>query len=466
MSVVARFERWALGGIVAFFGAAYALYGLFRHWQFGSSAFDLGIFDQAVWHLSRFEAPASTISGFTNILGDHFYPIIALFAPLYWLRAGPEMLIAAQAALFAASIVPVFLFIRSRLPGGPALGFAIAYGCFWGIQRAAAFDVHETAFSPLVIATAILAVDRQKWILFWVLAGVMLLIKEDHILLVGAFGIYLLIRGEPRRGVIAMATSVAAAFVVVGVIIPGASDTGATAYISPYMDVLARPWVLPIALVTPPVKIETAILWFAPFAFFSLASPLAILALPFALTRFLSDSSNHWGTVFHYSAPLAPIVAMSAADGLARIAGHLNAKGARRLTTGAALASVLLSAVLPGRQPLWRVFAPGHYAASDSASVGRALLREIPADASIVAQAAIVPHLSMRDQIYMLDARAPDADYVVASDSLNPWPATRFDELRALLQARQARGYTVTTQKGGWTVLRRASGASVGVDGQ
>lgn len=264
MSAVVRFERWALGGIVALFGTAYALYGLFRHWQFGSSASDLGIFDQAVWHLSRFEAPAGTISGFTNILGDHFYPVIALFAPLYWLSAGPEMLIAAQAALFAASIVPVFLFIRSRLPGGPALGFAIAYGCFWGIQRAAAFDVHEMAFSPLVIAAAMLAVDRQKWVLFWVLAAMMLLIKEDHIPLVGAFGIYLLIRSERRRGVIAMATSVAAAVVVVG----------------------------------------------------------------------KSDSPNHWGTVCHYSAPLAPIVAMGAADGLARVARHLNEPAAQRLVTG------------------------------------------------------------------------------------------------------------------------------------
>lgn len=75
MRVVVRSERWALGIIVTFYGAAYAL--LFRHWQFGSSAFDLGIFDQAVWHLSRFEAPASTISGFTNILGDHFHPVTA-----------------------------------------------------------------------------------------------------------------------------------------------------------------------------------------------------------------------------------------------------------------------------------------------------------------------------------------------------------------------------------------------------
>ena len=459
-----RSERRILVVIVAFFGIAYALYGLFRHWHFGSSAFDLGIFDQVVWHISRFEAPASSIRGFTNFLGDHFFPVIALFAPLYWLRPGPETLIAAQAALFAASIVPVFLFMRSRLPSGAAFGFAIAYGSFWGIQRAMAFDVHETAFAPLAIATAILAIDRRQWTLFWLSAVAMLLIKEDHIPLVAGLGIYLVIRGEPRQGATAVVASIAAAFLIIGVIVPESSDAGTYGYTSAYASVLARPWLLPVSLVTPPVKVETAILWFAPFAFFSLASPLAILVVPFALTRFLSDSPNHWGMVFHYSAPLAPILAMSAADGLARIARHLTDDRARLLMTGAAAASVLLSAVLPGRQPLWRIFAPSHYASTDSATVGRALVRMIPEGASVVAQAAVVPHLSRRDRIYVLEARAPDADYVLASDSLSPWPAADVGELRLLLEDRRARGYVVMVERTGWTILRSPASLS-GVDG-
>ncbi len=109
----------AIGVTAALFGVGYALYGLFRHWHFGSSAFDLGIFDQAVWHLSRLELPASTIKGVSNLFGDHFHPVIALFAPLYWIASGPETLIAAQAALLAASIIPVFLYLRDRLPPAP-----------------------------------------------------------------------------------------------------------------------------------------------------------------------------------------------------------------------------------------------------------------------------------------------------------------------------------------------------------
>jgi len=63
---VDRSERRALVVIVGFFGVAYGLYGLFRHWNFGSSAFDLGIFDQVVWHLSRVEPPGSSLRGWLS----------------------------------------------------------------------------------------------------------------------------------------------------------------------------------------------------------------------------------------------------------------------------------------------------------------------------------------------------------------------------------------------------------------
>ena len=457
MPAVDRSERRALVVVVGLFGAGYGLYGLFRHWNFGSSAFDLGIFDQVVWHLSRFEPPGSSIRGFSNFLGDHFFPVIALFAPFYWISAGPATLIVVQALGSAASIVPVYLFARRRLPPWPAMGMAIAYGCFWGIQRAIAFDVHETAFSPLVIAVAILALDQKRWTLFWISAVTMLFIKEDHIPLVAGLGGLMVIQGERRRGLIAIAVGVAAMVAVVGIVVPAFNDLGGYEYTSSYLGVLGNPWRIPLSMVSPPIKIGTALLWFAPFAFLSLASPLALLVVPFAMIRFLSDSPNHWGTVFHYSAPLAPIVAMSATDGLARIARHLKEGTANRFVGWTAAACVLLSAILPGRQPLWRIFAPSHYRASESSQLGRALLAMIPAGASVVAQAAVVPHLSSREHIYVLDDRAPDADYVLACASLSPWPAAAFEELRQLLEDRKTGDYEVVVERQGWTILRRRS---------
>ncbi len=440
----------SIGAIAAVFATGYALYGLFRHWHFGSSAFDLGIFDQAVWHLSRLEAPASSIRGLSNLFGDHFHPIIALFVPLYWIAPRPETLIVAQAALLAASIVPVFLYVRDRLAPLPAFLIAIAYGFFWGIQRTMAFDVHETAFAPLAIATAILAFDRQRWTLFWIAAGSMVLVKEDLIPLLGGFGVYMMMVGERRRGAVLVAASMLLFAAVIWIVIPAFSDSNAYIYASAFTPILGEPWRIPATLVTPPVKLGTMLLWVAPFLFLPLASPLIVVAVPLVLERFLSSSPTHWGTVFHYSAPLAPILAMSAGDGLARL-GHARP----RLVIAAAAAMVVLCAVLPGRQPLWRVFAPEHYRLSPNAAIGRQVLALVPPEAAIVAQAAIVPHLSQRTTIHVLDADAPEADYVIAQPDLSPWPNATREEVERLVRERERRGYAVVVRRDGWTLLRR-----------
>ena len=444
-----------LAAPVVLFAAAYTLAGLFRHWHFGSNAYDLGIFDQAVWHLSRFEAPASTISGFTNVLGDHFYPIIAAFAPLYWVAPAPETLIVAQAILFALSAIPVFLYLRDRLPQGPALTLTCAYGLFWGMQRAVVFDVHEVAFAPLIIATAILALDRRRWGVLAVALGALMLVKEDLIPVAGFFGLLLILDGRRRAGLAVIAICLLVFLVVVTTVIPGFNE-GQFSYRGAYAAVAERPWQIPATLVTPPVKIRTAVLWLLPFLFLPLRSPLAILLVPFVLSRFLSTSPNHWGTIFHYSAPLAPILAMAAGDGLSRLARGISSEVTRvRAIRAACGASLVLCAVLPGNQPLWEVFSPRHYRAADFHATGHDLVARIPDGASVVAMAEIVPHLSRREQIYILKPDAPDADYVLASTRLSPWPLESDGEVAALLAERRARGYTVEFEGDSWVLLRR-----------
>ena len=76
-------------------------------------------------------------------------------------------------------------------------------------------------------------------------------------------------------------------------------------------------------------------------------------------------------------------------------------------------------------------------------------------DAVVVAQGAVVPHLSNRDRLFVLDAAAPDADFVVATDRLDPWPLGSVDELRALVDARRRQGYQPVFERDGWVVLRR-----------
>jgi len=456
---VTRFEKQSVAMIAVGFAIAYALVGLFRHWHFDSSAFDLGIFDQAVWHLSRFELPASTISGYSNILGDHFYPILALFAVPYWIAPAPETLIVAQAVLLASSIVPVFLFARRRLPVRPALGMCLAYGLFWGMQRTAMFDVHEMAFAPVLIATAILAIDCLSWRVLWMASAALMLVKEDLIPLVGAFGVLLIFSGARRQGLLLIMVSLSTFLAVVTVVIPSFSDTGAWNTGSAYHDLWRRPWTAPaILLDAAPAKLHTVVFWLAPFGFLPLCSPLGWLLTPLAAERLLSSAPSHWSAGGHYSAPLAPILAMSASDGLARLSRRVtSAKARNRLIVAFIGASVLVSAFVPGHQPLWRIFVADHYRERSLQQVSRRALSTIPAGASVVAQAAVVPHLSERAQIYVLKPFAPEADYVIGAADLSSWPVSTNVEIASLLEERKRRGYHTVFDESGWVVLARSS---------
>ena len=415
----------------------------------------MAIYDQAIWHLSRFERPASSIRGLTNVFGDHFHPIIALFTPLFWVAPFAETLIVAQAILLAASVVPVFLFARDRLPSGPALALCVAYGLFWGMQQTAISDVHEAAFAPLAVGLLLLAIDRRRWPWFWAAAAVVLAVKEDLAPFLVFVGGYLFVRGERRTGGILLACSLAAFIAEVAVVIP-ASGGREYEYTGAYADVWQRPWLAPVKLVTPPIKMLTAFLWVAPFALLPLASPLSLLLAPFALERFLSSSQNHWGTIFHYSAPLAPIVAMSAADGLARIVRRISDRRKRRKTI-AILAGlcVVLASLLPGHQPLWRLLSSKPYQFDAVDRAGPDAIGLVPPNASVVAQTAVAPHMAHRRDLFRLDPESPDGDYVIAVPERSPWPNATAAEVHALLAERRRRGYAVIFERDGWVVLRR-----------
>lgn len=145
---------------------AYAAYSVVNHLHLGTTTYDAVIFDQAVRGYATFGPPVSPAlnehTGYApgvSVLGDHFSPIVALLAPLYWIHDGLVTLLVAQAALFAAAVPPLWVLTRRALGPVPAYLVAIAYAASWEVQNAVAFDVHEVAFVPVLTA---LAFERAK----------------------------------------------------------------------------------------------------------------------------------------------------------------------------------------------------------------------------------------------------------------------------------------------------------------
>jgi uncharacterized membrane protein len=190
--------------------------------------------------------------------------------------------------------------------------------------------------------------------------------------------------------------------------------------------------------------------------FLPLGSRWSLLAAVVGLERLLSDAPTHWAYVTHYSAPLAPILAAGTADTLSRIQRARVSVGPRQWIAPALLTLMIVaSATLPGHQPVLRLFAAKHYRDIPDRAAATEALAQIPPDASVVAQAAIVPHLAHRDRIYLLEDGAPDADFVIASAQLSPWPASDTEAIDNWLEQLRQAGYREVFAKDGWIVLRR-----------
>ncbi|MEJ7789059.1 MAG: DUF2079 domain-containing protein [Thermoleophilaceae bacterium] len=445
--------------------AAYTAYALLRHLHYWSGL-DLGIFNQAIWHLSNFEAPLSTVKGGANLLSDHFHPILVTLAPLYWIADEPALLLGAQGVLVAASIVPVFLFARERLERLPAYAMAIAYAIFWGVWSGVGFEFHEVAFAPLLVALGVLWGDRRQWGRFAAAMVALCLVKEDMAFVVAFFGLWLLTRRNWGPGVATALGGVAAYLLITKVAMPhfgGEFQYWTYDRIGEDLpDAIARvvthPWLPFEVAVDDGQKIKTMGGMVVPFLALSLCSRLGLIAVPLVAERMLSSNESLWvAASTHYTLPLAPILAMAAAAGLANVAGLLPSNIRRRAVTVAAVAMLVLGAAfnhLAAKTPS-RI---DTYASQRSfaAPAARALER-VPDEASVATQEFLYPRVTARDTADLIRSDMARVDYIVAGlfERLGTGPANASssqvgDALRSQLPA-----FDPVFYDRGWVVLRR-----------
>lgn len=442
-------------------GALLALLGVYRHNRFGSSAFDLGIFDQTVWHYSRFEVGPNTVKGMPNLLGDHFHPVLGLLAPLYWVWSDARILLVAQAVLLAVSSLPLHAFARDTVGGRAALALQSAYLLSWPVVAGALFDFHELAFAPLFVAIALWALLSRNIVVYSMSIVLLLLVKEDMALIAIGIGVVAFTRGSRHLGIATITIAAVWAIFVVEVVIPaiagrdytyaatiGGNDGSPLAAIS---WVITHPAASLSRLVDEPEKLTLLLLLGGTFAGVSLFSPIALAIVPALVPRLLSDNPAHWATGFHYSLPIAPVLAFAAADGLRRLRPRLSPKAFTVTGTLAVAASVALGASSVPLREIRRVVDR-----KTSAAVARCLA-QIPPEASVVATQALVPHLSERRAIYTFySVRTASARPAYAAFEFNLAPhSPPMTRIRPNVSRWRAAGYVTVCRNAKVLVLKR-----------
>ena len=439
-----------------------------RHRAFESNAYDFGFFDQIIWNTSHGRWFQTAFTPY-NFLGQHFQPVLLLFALAYRRGAGAELLLVTQTVFVAAAAVPLFYAVRRATASGvAALAMSAGFLLSASLHDALDFDFHPELMGFFFVFLALYFLVTSRPVATIVSLLPLLLLKEDMPLILAAFAMLLFARGFRREALVMFAIAVAFAVGVVLVLMPAIrGGPGDLTQRYGYLFADSTWWsILPHAasraahqLVGGPLA---AVLRLADsIGFAGLLSPIALLAAaPTFLLAALSDHPQQSQLELHYAmAPLA-LAWVAAVLGVQRIAigrcpRWMRLPHDRSLVTAAAGIIVLASSVTTFA--LWSPYAPGAERHAPNAA-HRAVLRDalalVPGGASVSAQNTLLPHLSERAKIFEFP-EMEDAAYVVVDPSLPVTEQARAAGYARRIESLPTLGYELIFEHDGVKVFRR-----------
>jgi uncharacterized membrane protein len=387
---------------------------------------DLGLFDQTIRGYSHFRIVYNTIQMLPNLLAEHFHPLLMVLAPFYWVWSDARMLLILQAVLLALASLPVYALAKERLGSGPALAVQIVFLSFWGMVAGAIYDFHEVALGVPLVAFALFATLRRRDHLLWVTVLLGVLVKENMALIFVALGLYILLVQRRWKLGLALVGVSALAFVVI-LKIMSSGVLGAPYKFWTYTALGPNAGSAVAHLVRHPLnslaiavsngqKVGLLVALLVPWLLLPLVSPMFLVALPTLAERLLSDRGAYWVPHFHYSLTIAPILAIAMVDAIARLRRRWPIFK-RRLLVHALLAMMAVANV-----PWLINLAPdfgrilGFHGARDYSRC----LAKIPKGASVLASNGLVPHLSNRDEIYVIRNEKLKGDYIAVDQGATP----------------------------------------------
>lgn len=397
--------RLALMVAIGIYLFLFAKWTVRNHYAFGTAGFDLGIFDQGLWLLSRFKEPFVTVMG-THLFGDHTSFILIPLIPLYWIWPSAYVLLVTQCLALGLAAIPAFLLARWVLRDERlALCVAVAYL----LQPAVAYinleQFHPDSFEVPLALLAIYFMARGRWKLFVGCVIALLLVKEDVALLTLPLGVYVAVRHNRWVGALTAALSLGYFVLAVWVILPALNQVGTLdAWRIPFGGFgglakasFAHPWdVIEMALGPGrPLYLAQLLL---PLALLPLGSPLVLTAAAPLLSNLLSTFSYQHEIGYHYSTLIVPVLVASTLFAVRQMP-----RGWIRAAIAVALvAASLWGAYYWGPSPWSRVPAPMARVPNPPADAFRTATALIPPDAHLAAFYRFVPHLAHREQIYEL----------------------------------------------------------------
>lgn len=373
------------------------------HRGLGTFAYDVGLYDQGVWLLSRGEAPFVTLMG-RNLFGDHASLILLLLVPVFWVIPGTSTLLVVQALVIAAGAFPLYLFARKVL-SSPVMGFCAAF--LWlanpAVNGTGMENFHPDSFLGLFLPLAIYALYEKKWNLYWCAVIGALLVKEDVLLVLVPLGIFVAFRFDKRRGLLTALASLVAS--IVGMFVLMRSLIGVptrNTWRIPYGGVggfLKETFTNPLGVGKYLLSEDRALYVFqmaAPFAaVFALSPWMALVSVPVIASNIVSTFWYQHSIQYHYSLVAVPALLCATIFGVRAVAQKW-----RGVVMTIVVLCTIVTTVLWGQHSL--AITPRKVLTADApvAAAAREIVKEIPSNAVVSAYDPLVTFLAHRKEIY------------------------------------------------------------------
>lgn len=400
------------------FIAAGILVSLNRFWQYEVFYYDFGIFDKAIWSVSRLKPPIidHLAVGGKWIFADHFSPSIFLLYPFYWLTDRSEMILVAQALIVGLSGIVLYLIskrvLRNKLL---ALSILTCYFLFVGLQNAVITDFHEITAMTLFLMLTFWAIVYKKFKLYFMFLIIVLGFKESNFLLGTGIGIAVIFLRKEwfRIGVITIGLSLLWGFVSIKVIIPLFSN-GIYLYSPSFHGGIIDNI---FALFDHPLKQRTLFFSFLSFLFLPFISPAFwFLILQDYGIRFIPQfCCTRWDLGMHYNAQSAVLLAVSSVYGLRFILKKISVKKQYLKIIGIIIilnSVFLFRFVLHG--PFLLALNKAFYDHTKDFAFLDNMIKKVPKDAVVMTQNNLATRFT-HQEVYLLkkDYKTINPDYIL-----------------------------------------------------
>ena len=380
-----------------------------RHALFQSTAFDLGIFDNALYLISQGQEPIVSFRGL-HILGDHAAWILYPLAGLYKIHPDVHWLFAVQGLCLALGALPTwYLAIQAGLSKAQAYGVAVAYLLYPVVFNTNLFDFHPEVIAIPSILLALWAARAKK--LWWFVGAITVILgcKAVLALTVVAMGLWLLI-GEKKFacGAIAIFAGTIWFIVATQLIIPTFSGEEAAAvgrydFLGDSVTDIAANLILKPGLVWGNIftvaNLEYLILLLAPLLWglsFKHLGPL-MGAIPVLLLNLLTDYPLQKDLIHQYSLPILPFLLLAAISTLAAGDGWVRSR------RGIILWSIVTWLALAK----YGYFGSKYLQSIDTRTATKIAISRIITKDAVLAPANVVPHLTHRPIVEAIDNSIP-----------------------------------------------------------